>query len=193
MSSYIGASGDFSVVFPVDLQLSVQQSGPAGRLWLFELLFLGVAERRPLCCSATTQILHFCTCFLDNWHFNGQLWLLTVWPWPALHLLLKKKNVCFTRWLIECFCSWKSPVNHCQFMAICSEELRELFPREGDRRGKEKKTNQAACCLVFITRHPEDKGGRKCFYSCLRQHNSRWLLQPRDIKTHTWLQYSQFL
>lgn len=51
--------------------------------------------------SATVQILNFCTCFQDNWHLKGRLWLLTVCPWPALCLHLK--TVGLNLWLFHYF------------------------------------------------------------------------------------------
>lgn len=45
---------------------------------------LRTAKRWLLGCSATTQVVHFCTCFQDNRHVKGCFWILTVCPWPAL-------------------------------------------------------------------------------------------------------------
>lgn len=89
----------------LELQLSLVQwssVAPQGDIRL-ALLFLGVAKRQLLGCSASVEILQFCTCFLDNWHLKGRLWLLTVCPWPALGFSLK--NCLFqpvTVWVFLC-------------------------------------------------------------------------------------------
>lgn len=69
---------------------SVEQCGSTGWHSPGALLFLGVAKRQLLGCSASVKILQFCTCFLDNWHLKGRLWLLTVCPWPTLGFSFKK-------------------------------------------------------------------------------------------------------
>lgn len=82
---------------------SVEQCGSTGWHSPGALLFLGVAKRQLLGCSASVEILQFCTCFLDNWHLKGRLWLLTVCPWPALGFSLK--NCLFqpvTVWVFLC-------------------------------------------------------------------------------------------
>lgn len=89
----------------LEFQLSLVQwssVAPQGDIRL-ALLFLGVAKRQLLGCSASVEILQFCTCFLDNWHLKGRLWLLTVCPWPALGFSLK--NCLFqpvTVWVFLC-------------------------------------------------------------------------------------------
>lgn len=89
----------------LELQLSLVQwssVAPQGDIRL-ALLFLGVAKRQLLGCSASVEILQFCICFLDNWHLKGRLWLLTVCPWPALGFSLK--NCLFqpvTVWVFLC-------------------------------------------------------------------------------------------
>lgn len=93
-----GLAGVFHGPLPpslLELQLSeLQRSSVASQGGM--LSFLGVAKRWLPGCSATVQFLHFCTCFHDNWHLKGRLWLLTVCPWPALCLHLK--TVQFNLW-----------------------------------------------------------------------------------------------
>lgn len=108
---------EFHTYFPwITLKMRIITSGglccfswsctiPLLELHLSVLLWSSVAPRGDIrsacCCSCAllnagspvaqppSEMLHFCTCFQDDWHLKGWLWLLTVCPWPAL---LKLEN-----------------------------------------------------------------------------------------------------
>lgn len=106
---------------------SVEQCASAGWHSLRALLFLGVAKRRLPGCSATVQLLHFCTCFQDNWHLKGRLRLLTVCPWPALCLHLK---------LFGPTCDWWRFLSYCSLCKLrgstcCGGERQQLERSDG--------------------------------------------------------------
>lgn len=84
-----------------------------GAAWLHGVAcccFLGVAKRWPPGCSATVQILHFCTCFQDNWHFKGAA--LVVDCLPLTSTLLALGSTCDYFIIFH----WSSPQTDCPIM-----------------------------------------------------------------------------
>lgn len=94
-------SAFFTLLYPPGLRESQPPVLQRLRGVTFTLLFSGVAKRWLLGRSAAVRLLHFCTCFQDNWHFKGRLWILTACPWQALCLHLK--TVWLNMWLLRFF------------------------------------------------------------------------------------------
>lgn len=91
---------------------SVEQCGSTG--WHSLCCSWALLNRGSWVAQSHILLLHFCTCFQDNWHFKGRLWILTVCPWLALCLHLK--TVWLNLWLLHFF-HWSSLKSQCHFRA----------------------------------------------------------------------------